>query len=206
MITTGSLLKNRRLEKNLTLDQVEAMTKIRKKYLSAIEENNWKIFASSVYIAGVIKSYSRYLGVDDTKTLAYFRRDFVKQEAHSFNKKIESLELLPETKKIIIIALTSVFVLFLSYFIFQFYKYMVPPSLIIISPEKRVFRNLERISVTGKTDKQSVVTIYNEIIYPDKEGLFRYDFPLKKGKNILKIDIVGANGKQSQEIIEYILE
>lgn len=206
MITAGKLLKNKRLEKGIAIEKAERETRIRKKYLEAIEEDNWQIFSSAVYISGAIKTYSKYLEVDEDKSLAYFRRDFEKSETHTFNKKISSLELLPETKKILILSLSFIFILFLSYFGYQFYRYMRPPEIIIITPEKRVFRNVSKITVSGKTDKQSIVTIYNEVIYPDKEGFFKYDFPLKKGSNVLKIDVVGPNGKQSQKIINIILE
>ena len=207
MVTVGILLKNKRVEKNLTLDKVEFDTKIRKKYLLAIEHDNWSTFSSSVYVAGVIRTYSRYLGVDEEKSLAYFRRDYEKKtESHTFNKKLPSLELLPETKKIIVIGLVVIFMLFIGYFSYQFYRYLTPPNIIIITPDQKIFRNIDRVTITGKTEKQSVVTIYNEVIYPDKNGLFKYDFPLKKGNNILKIDVVGPNGKQAQKIEEYILE
>jgi hypothetical protein len=206
MITVGKLLCSKRTDKNISLEQVEKDTKIRKKYLKAIEEDDWSIFSSSVYISGVIKTYSKYLNIDQEKSLAYFRRDFEKSEKHTFNKKISRLELLPETKKIVIFMLSFIFIVFLSYFSYQFYRYLRPPEILIIHPENRIFRNTSKITITGKTEKQSVVTIYNEIIFPDKNGFFKYDFPLKKGDNLLKIDVVGPNGKQSQKIIKLFLE
>ncbi|ODS49649.1 MAG: hypothetical protein A8274_1386, partial [Halanaerobium sp. 4-GBenrich] len=42
-IELGTLLKKARQEKGLTLDDIQERTKIRKKYLEAIEANNFDI-------------------------------------------------------------------------------------------------------------------------------------------------------------------
>ncbi|MFN3299274.1 MAG: alpha-ketoglutarate-dependent dioxygenase AlkB family protein, partial [Sediminibacterium sp.] len=34
-------------------------------------------------------------------------------------------------------------------------------------------------------------------VYQDESGIFEYDFPLKEGKNLLKIELIGANGKKA---------
>lgn len=206
MITAGKLLKNKRTELKLSLQQIEQQIKIRKRFLEAVENDDYKIFSSSVYILGVLKNYSKFLGIDSEKTMAYFRRDFEKAESYSFNKSIKSIEFTPETKKILVAMLSLIFILFSAYFAYQFYRYLTPPKIFIVSPQKNKFRNIDQISITGKTEKQSVVTIYNEVIYPDSFGIFKYEFPLKKGPNILKIDVIGPNGKSSQLIKELVLE
>jgi len=76
----------------------------------------------------------------------------------------------------------------------------------IIAPEKRVFRNVDRIRIVGKTEDDAVVTIFDEKIFPNNEGRFSYELPLKKGKNPITITVVGANGKTTVVREEYILE
>lgn len=63
MDTVGARLKNVRLEKGLTLDDVHKNTKINLSILRAIEEDNIIGF-SPVYIKGFIKIYCRFLGVE----------------------------------------------------------------------------------------------------------------------------------------------
>ncbi|HLB61056.1 MAG TPA: helix-turn-helix domain-containing protein [Patescibacteria group bacterium] len=79
----GKILQAARKEKNLTLEEVSERTKIRSKYLEAIEENSWKILPGIAYIRGFIKTFSDTVGLDSQKMLILFRREYaedVKQE------------------------------------------------------------------------------------------------------------------------------
>lgn len=206
MITVGKLLKDIREKKNITLKEAEKDTRVRERYLSAIERENWSVFTSRVYITGVIRTYASYLGIDPEKAMAYFRRDYEKKEDVTFKKKLPSLQLLPETKKLLFIILGVVFVLFAAYFGYQFDRYLSPPGIEIISPKENVFRNVQKITVIGKTEPESIVAIYNEELFPDEQGLFRYEYPLNKGLNTLHIEVTGPNGKKSVHVKEYFLE
>ncbi len=206
MYTVGDLLRKAREEKEFTLAQVEKKTRIRTKYLESIETNNWKTFPSKVYITGLIRSYALFLEVDPAKALAYFRRDYEKTEDVKFRKHIPSLHLLPETKKIVIGVLTVVFLFFIGYFAYQLNLYLAPPRVEIISPDKTIFRNTPKITVVGKTDNEASVKIFDDTYFPDEEGVFRYEFPLKKGKNTVTFEVTGANGKKTTITQEYILE
>lgn len=206
MLTVGQILRKERLAQNLTLKQAEEMTKIRARYLDAIEKEQWSVFSSRVYIAGVIKSYASYLGIDPEKAMAYFRRDYEKKERVTFKKRLPSLQLLPGTKQVLYVLFGAVFVFFSLYFAYQFEQYLSPPEIVIVSPEEERFRNVTRITVVGRTEPESTVRIYNEDLFPDEQGFFEYDFPLRKGLNTLPIEVTGPNGKQNQLVEEYILE
>ncbi|HRN70667.1 MAG TPA: helix-turn-helix domain-containing protein [Candidatus Woesebacteria bacterium] len=206
MYTVGDLLQKARTEKELTLQQVEKKTRIRVKYLEAIETNNWKVFPSKVYITGVIRSYALFLDVEPAKALAYFRRDYEKKEVVKFRKHLPSLQLLPETKKILIGVLTVIFLFFIAYFGYQLHLYLSPPSVEIISPDKTVFRNTPKLTIVGKTDDEATINIFGDTYFPDDEGIFKYELPLKKGKNPVTFEVTGANGKKTTLKQEYILE
>ena len=66
-----------------------------------------------------------------------------------------------------------------------------------MEPKQAVFKRTEKIKIVGKTEKEAAVTIFGERVYQSKEGIFEYDYPLKEGKNILIIEIIGANGKKT---------
>lgn len=206
MFTVGDLLQKARIEKKLTLKQVEKETRIRSKYLASIERNNWKEFPSKVYITGLIRSYANFLEIEPDKAIAYFRREYEKKDEVKFRKHIPSLHLLPETKKILIGALAVVFLCFIGYFAYQFNLYLAPPPIKIVSPKETIFRNKDKITIVGQTDNEAVVKIFNESYFPDINGRFRYDLPLKKGANSITFEVTGANGKKSTLTQEYVLE
>lgn len=59
----GSILRHRRQELNLTLEEVAEQTKIRKSYILALEEENFEELPGKVYIVGFLKNYARVLGL-----------------------------------------------------------------------------------------------------------------------------------------------
>jgi cytoskeleton protein RodZ len=60
----GRLLEHKRKERGLTLEEVEQATKIRKRYLTGLEHDNYAILPDAVYARGFLKTYANYLGLD----------------------------------------------------------------------------------------------------------------------------------------------
>lgn len=60
----GRHLKRAREEKNLSLDEVSRATKIKKDFLSAIEEDRHELLPGPVFARGFVRSYADYLGLD----------------------------------------------------------------------------------------------------------------------------------------------
>jgi len=65
----GNLLKEKRLKKNLSLDEVSESLLIRRSYIEAIEEGDGKVFLNSFYCQGFTKQYAEFLGLDDSLLL-----------------------------------------------------------------------------------------------------------------------------------------
>ena len=61
----GVILKKEREDKKITLEQVEEATKIRRKYLEAIEREEFSLLPGEVYVKGFIATYLKYLGIKD---------------------------------------------------------------------------------------------------------------------------------------------
>ncbi len=197
MTTVGKLLRDERLKQNLTLKQVEKALRVREKFIVALEEDNWNVFSSKVYITGLITNYSRLLGVNNQKMLLFFRRDYAKKEDVRFKSRTSSKYLASPTRRIAMGALMSVLFLFVLYFTYQLKLFLAPPKTAIVAPQRSTFRSGEKITVTGKTEKDAAITIFGERVYQDKDGTFTYDFPIKDGKNELIIETTGANGRKS---------
>ncbi len=197
MLSVGDTLKTARKEQGLTLSQIEKETKIREKFLRQIELNQWN-FASRVYIAGIVKNYADYLNLDSKKMLAFFRRDYEKKDDVRFKRRITSDYLVPTTKRWIRLGIAAIFILFFLYFGYQLFLYLKPPVVTILQPKIKIFnQDTSSIEIVGKTEKDAVVTIFGERVFQDKNGIFDYNFPLKNGRNVLSITVVGANGKQT---------
>jgi|BEDMetMinimDraft_2_1075160.scaffolds.fasta_scaffold01501_2 transcriptional regulator with XRE-family HTH domain len=63
--TIGEILKKAREDKNLSLEDVETATKIKREYLKALEQENFEKIPAPVYVRGYLRQYARYLGLND---------------------------------------------------------------------------------------------------------------------------------------------
>ena len=60
----GRYLEQKRKERGLSLEEVEQATKIRKRYLTGLEREDYTILPDAVYARGFLKTYANYLGLD----------------------------------------------------------------------------------------------------------------------------------------------
>ena len=64
MESLGAIFKEIRESNNISIEEVEAATKIRAKYLQAIEADDFDAIPGKVYAKGFVKSYARYFKID----------------------------------------------------------------------------------------------------------------------------------------------
>lgn len=197
MLSVGILLKQTREKKKYSLKDAEKHIKVRQKYIAAVESDSWDYFTSKIYIEGILKNYARYLGLDEKKVLAFFRREYEKKEDVRFKRKVHEREFSPDGKKTLRTVFIGIGVLCTFYVVFQFYLYLRPPYLSVFVPQYTVTKNTDRILVSGSTEKESVLTINGERVYLNKDGGFEYTVPLNRAKNIIVFEVIGANGKKT---------
>ena len=71
----GTKLHEARARKKLSLQQVEEATKIRGRYLGALENDEWDQLPGDTYARAFIRTYGRYLGLDGDRLAEEQRRN-----------------------------------------------------------------------------------------------------------------------------------
>ena len=71
----GARLKEARLAKGYSLEDLQEITKIQKRYLIGIEEGNYSIMPGSFYVRAFIKQYAEAVGLDPEELLNQFKKD-----------------------------------------------------------------------------------------------------------------------------------
>ncbi|AZN40916.1 helix-turn-helix domain-containing protein [Paenibacillus albus] len=75
MSDLGALLRKAREQRNLSLDDIQELTKIRKRYLEAIEDGNYKVLPGSFYVRAFVKNYSEAVGLDAEEVLRLYTNE-----------------------------------------------------------------------------------------------------------------------------------
>ncbi|WP_332648238.1 helix-turn-helix domain-containing protein [Lysinibacillus sp. 54212] len=71
----GARLKEARLSKGYSLDDLQEITKIQKRYLVGIEEGNYSIMPGTFYVRAFIKQYAEAVGLNPDELLEQFKTD-----------------------------------------------------------------------------------------------------------------------------------
>ncbi|MBU5253716.1 helix-turn-helix domain-containing protein [Lysinibacillus capsici] len=71
----GTRLKEARLSKGYSLDDLQEITKIQKRYLIGIEEGNYSIMPGSFYVRAFIKQYAEAVGLDAEEILETYKNE-----------------------------------------------------------------------------------------------------------------------------------
>ncbi|MFZ0445912.1 MAG: RodZ domain-containing protein [Bacillus sp. (in: firmicutes)] len=75
MTELGTILKEARIAKNLSLDDLQEITKIQKRYLIGIEEGNYGLMPGNFYVRAFIKQYAEAVGLDPEELFEKFNNE-----------------------------------------------------------------------------------------------------------------------------------
>jgi cytoskeleton protein RodZ len=76
----GNSLREARLRQGLEFPRVEAETKIRGKYLRALEEEQFELLPGETYVKGFLRTYAEYLGLDGQLYVDEYNSRFTTEE------------------------------------------------------------------------------------------------------------------------------
>lgn len=103
MSTVAEHLRAAREAKNLTVEQVAEMTKIRTDHVRALEEGDYDVFSAPIYIRGSVKNYAGMLKMNVPEVLSMLDAELGR------TKNFSEPPPLVEQKKTIVDHLTLVF-------------------------------------------------------------------------------------------------
>jgi len=189
MTTVGQILTQTRNHKKLTLEQVEKATKIRLKFLVALEKDEFNKLPPGTFAKGFIKNYANYLGLSSEEILAFYRRQVNEEKAPAMPSK-------PVPKpgfsvSPINIGIAILIILFFVYLTFAYFRFAGAPALTVSYPPVNAIVTTEQIEITGKTDPDAIISINDQIVSVNENGTFTTKLTLAPGLNT--ITIVASN-------------
>src|SRR5215213_6834206 len=76
MADIGSTLRETRMRQRIDITQVEAATKIRAKYLRALENEEWDQLPGPTFVRTFLRTYADYLGLDSKMLVEDYKQRF----------------------------------------------------------------------------------------------------------------------------------
>src|SRR3990170_78380 len=72
----GDQLRETRMRQRIDITEVEAATKIRAKYLRALENEEWDLLPGPTFVKTFLRSYADYLGLDSRLLVEEYKQRF----------------------------------------------------------------------------------------------------------------------------------
>jgi cytoskeletal protein RodZ len=197
MKKVGQVLKEARESANLSLEDIEKKTKIRKRIILALEEGRWDELPHSTYVKGLIKNYGQVLKLSPSSLLALYRREYAGAEPQAQSTFL-NLPFKFHPTPILTVTFFGIltFLAVLGYIAFQYFSLVSSPYLSIDSPKDFTQVSQKQIEIAGKTDSDATLSINNENVSLDEQGRFKEQITLKEGLNEIEIKAVSKLGRQ----------
>jgi len=189
----GELLLAARERKGVDLYRAERDTKIRAKYLAALEHGEFRDLPGAVYTKGFLRNYAIYLGLDPEAVLARWKAEVGE------TRRQEPTIIVPRpleaprggvtiTRGIIVTALLALGVIaFAGYIALQLVRFAQPPALRVDQPVVSQAVT-DTYIISGHGDAGATVTILAvghetfHLTVPE-DGNWSQSVPLRKGRN-----------------------
>ena len=184
-------LKKARLEKGLSLSDVQKKTNINIKYLDILERGEYEKLPGNIYVRSWLKIYGKLLGLpvlellEDYKDQNFINKQLKKVIKNKKKSKLKNELLKPKIIKMFIIVLI-IFIL-LGYLAWEIKKIISPPYIEIINPNNNYITGESTIVIYGKTIPEVELMINNESVLLNKNGNFEKEINLMIGLNNLEI-------------------
>jgi len=196
MKTPGGLLQEKRLLKELTLDDVAKKTKIKIEYLEAIENSHFDQLPSSTFAKGFLRNYATFLALNPDTIVAMFRRDFTQNQKGEIVPRglIEPVGGKPKYFSVSVILMIIATFAFLGFLGFQLINWWSLPKIKLLSPQNGDTYG-EKVTFKGTTAQDAIVIVDGQQVIVDQNGQFTLDLIFPAGTHSVIIETKNRQGK-----------
>jgi cytoskeletal protein RodZ len=220
---TGASLPERlyaaRERKGVDLYRAERDTKIRSRYLAALERGDYKELPGAVYTKGFLRNYALYLGLDPDEILVQWRRE--RGDSGPARPVISVPRPIAPPRRgltfspgVVVAALLTVAVILVgAYLTFQITRFIKPPTITVTTPQVAtltVDEDTASYVLKGTTIPGGTVTVEaaggSRQASADSMGAWSVEVELRRGKNQFKIDATDPEtGKHADETAQVVI-
>ncbi len=205
-----------RERKGVDLYRAERDTKIRARYLAALERGDYRELPGAVYTKGFLRNYALYLGLDPDEILLQWRRERGDSREPQAVISVPRPIAVPRrgltfSPSLIVFALLTVIVLgFAGYLGVQLLRFAKPPTIAVTNPAVAVVDVDEAATdyrIRGTSAPKAAISIATPGRDPytanaDADGAWSATVELRRGRNQFEVSAVDPEtGKRSESSV-----
>lgn len=209
-----------RERKGVDLYRAERDTKIRARYLAALERGDYRELPGAVYTKGFLRNYALYLGLDPDEVLLQWRRERGEGREPQAVISVPRPIVTPRpgltfSPSLVVFALLSIAVLaFAAYLGVQLLRFAKPPTIAVTNPAVAVIEVDEGATeyvMRGTTTAGATVSIATPgrdpyTVSADADGDWSQAVELRRGQNPFEVSSVDPDtGKGSEETVSLLI-
>ncbi len=209
MKTVGSILKAAREKKALSLEQVRKATKIHPRFLKALESGDYFAFSSSPHLKGFLRTYARFLELDEEEVMAFLRREYDEKNNQVEIGGVKALRgprIFWTAGWVVSVFAAILIIAFLAYLFWGYQRYARAPLLVVDQPAADLTISEPSLEVAGYASQGAEVKLNGEKLFLSGEGKFTATITLSYGLNTLEFVATSPLGRETEVTRTVIVE
>lgn len=216
----GDQLKRARVRQKKTVAEAEEATKIRSKFILALESDSWDQIPSEVYGRGYLEAYAAYLKLSVPtlmkkyeKGRAMYRRQCVNDSVSLAPTMVVRPRSFLITPRMMTVSLGVVAALGFGLvvanqvrnFVSAPYLELVPPAEAQVLGVSQLAVSNDTYTVEGHTVSGATVKVNSQPIAVQEDGSFTQPVPVQHGMNAVVVEATNPAGKTSTETLSVVV-
>lgn len=199
----NDFLVERRKFMRFRFGELAAKTGIPAKHLKKIEKGEWCDLPSGVYVKGFLKKYAQTVGLDEAEVAARYETEWNQICALPVQARSQNFNQLSFLKDISLrkFSAAAAIILIVGYMAWQFRVILERPNLNLDNPTvEDIVSAAAVLELAGRVSPGATLTVNNDPVYPEADGIFKKSVELLAGLNVLEVKAVSRFGKESKII------
>lgn len=203
----GQKLSKARKKLGVSLEEVEEKIKVRAKYLEALENGDYRMLPSNVYVKGFLASYCEFLSLNFDEVYSLYQQEgrvcgicVDSQMAPNNTSKYQKRSIVITPRSLIWPSIVLVVMLTIGYIFMQISGFASAPKLELATPNKDITISSNEQLFEGETDPGAALAINGQKITVDETGHFKENIKLLQGLNTVELIATNKTKKETKKI------
>jgi|GEM_PF-2797380 len=209
-LSIGEALRLAREERGESVEDVERLTHVGKKFVHALENNDLKKLPEPVYAKKFVKALAKHYGLDpEAASDALVKEMAVSVEAPAAGRPVNFVEGRSLVASPILFksaALGALFLAVIGYFAYSVYAILKPPAVTLYSPhDDQVFAN-NRVVLEGLTEPEVDLSVNSEPVLIEADGSFKDVLNLPPGVSHLRVIAKKRHSREREIVLKVVVD